>query len=127
MAQALHILTRNANRLREGTASREPLSLFRAWDMVLAQIAVASAMAESARRNGSRGSALVMEDGRIRPEWIPGRGMTICSEMTSSCPEIRVEHRPEPCRPLPEPDLWFEAVWRDYRAKYQNIADCGEA
>lgn len=127
MAQALHILTRNANRLREGTASGEPISLFRAWDMILAQIAAASAMAESARRNGSRGSALVMEDDRICPEWIPGRGMTICSEMTSSCSEIRVEHRSEPCRPLPEPDLWFEAVWRDYRAKYQNIADCREA
>lgn len=127
MEQALGDLQRCVSRMQQGKgAGGNPLRLFHTWDMLLAQFAVASAMIEGAERNGSRGAALVVKNGHIRPEWRPGRGYTLCSVMTAVLPEIRMEHYAEPCRPLPDPELWFEAVWRDYRDRQQNTTERGE-
>ena len=72
---------------------------------------------------GSRGGALVLDPAgraihpalalRMLPEDRSFRDKVQCCRCDRGG---KVEITWEPCRPVPEPDGWFENVWRDFRA-----------
>lgn len=109
-------------------------------DTRLTQRALIESISEAAKHFGSRGSALVFE---CRPnfsellkkpvdhwgfvqEIIEGRQKVLVSSYHKEKDEFETEIRA--CRPLPEPDTWFESVWARYREHYhsKNIDEGGE-
>ncbi|NLZ90013.1 MAG: FAD-binding protein [Clostridiales bacterium] len=83
-------------------------------DMLRTQSAMLSAMIESAQRYGTRGAALV--DGAESRD--PGANLLL---------ETRLENGSfvssfRPAKPIPKSDLWFENVWRQWRARH-GISD----
>ncbi len=99
-------------------------ALFKLRDMLETQEAVLSSMCEAARVFGSRGSALVTAgdgEGEALSEKLPGvrfvpakpqnDNLVLYTEAASR----GYRSFTEPARPIPEPDRWFENVWRRYR------------
>lgn len=106
----------------------DKVSLEKGRDMLITAQAVVSAMAESAAKAGSRGSALVLTDGgqRIgdclpdmtyRPECADYRQMVATTQKQGD--DFATVW--EPVRPLPQEDDWFERVWNDYRERTSPI------
>jgi succinate dehydrogenase/fumarate reductase flavoprotein subunit len=70
---------------------------------------------------GSRGSSIVLAPdgnlvygiGRIVPEDNSFRNQVLTTQYDSATQSVT--HCWEPCRPIPESDLWFETVWAAYR------------
>ena len=81
----------------------------RTLDLCTAAAAVLQASLFAAERFGSRGSCLYA----AHPDEVPGMEGSLVRTQ-------RGESRLVPVRPLPEPDDWFENVWRDYRARTQR-------
>ena len=81
----------------------------------------------SASKVGSRGSSLAISpEGRTISEKFPEdwraldedpkyRDMALCAWTRTVDGEIETEARWRATRPIPEPDDWFENVWRDFR------------
>jgi len=93
-------------------------------DILITQTAILSAMIESANKNESRGSALVLRDnGQSLGQKLGGLsyGQPIQSEVN----EYIVTEKAAggfrsyfaPVRELPNTDSWFENVWSDYRKR----------
>lgn len=61
---------------------------------------------------GSRGSAAVLDkEGKLIPENPAYRKHVLETEYSASGLRLRWT----PCRPVPNPDGWFETVWKEYR------------
>ncbi len=101
-------------------------------DARLTQRALIESIEKAAEHFGSRGSALVFEK---RPDFsellrkpinhwgivaeIPeGRQQVLVSSYHKEKDEFETEIRQ--CRPLPEPDSWFESVWARYREHFHG-------
>ena len=67
--------------------------------------------------NGAAVSPLLPEDWRVAPENEEFRKVAFCAyvQTTDVTNEFGVSTFIVPTRPIPEPDEWFENVWRDYR------------
>ena len=98
--------------------------LFKLSDMLETQKAVLSSMLAAARTFGSRGSALVLDPAGESLEglltdyrFVPGR--TSEENLVLYTEKTRRGYRTvtEPARPIPEPDNWFENVWREFRER----------
>lgn len=89
--------------------------LFKNYDIIKMQMAVAASMLFAAKNYGSRGSAYVLSGGDFMQrdpvaENADGRGYAVV--LAENCVEaVKV-------KPLPERNLWFESVWADYRKKW---------
>lgn len=89
--------------------------LFKNYDIIKMQRAVAASMLFAAKNYGSRGSAYVLSGGDFMQrdpvaENADGRGYAVV--LAENCVEaVKV-------KPLPERNLWFESVWADYRKKW---------
>ncbi|MDR3182256.1 MAG: FAD-binding protein [Planctomycetaceae bacterium] len=68
---------------------------------------------------GSRGSALVLNNGVIEAENPEFRSKVLVSRFVSETDTA--EHHFEPCRPLPQTDLWFETVWQEFTMSGEKI------
>ena len=84
--------------------------IFKNHDVIHMQYLIASAMIYTAKRYGSRGSALVTKNGDfLHGEKIEenesGRGFIVTA--SGLIPEISERA----VNPIPERDLWFESVW----------------
>ena len=104
---------------------RELALLFRLRETVICQTLYLSAMRDYLRSGGrSRGSALYTDPfGQLPAPALPER-----FRFRPDTPEMRQQtqlavYRPDACqtvwrdcRPIPEDDLFFENVWRSYRA-----------
>lgn len=92
--------------------------LYKNREILSMALAVADAMIYAAERYGSRGSAMVTEGDDLlhptpRAERPEGRKEVLLTRLdeknaVSSC---------RPVRPIPERNLWFETVWKNYRAR----------
>ena len=97
-------------------------------DLLLTQAAVLSAMALSAQSWGSRGSALVLDDTGTAPakgleayRCRPASGAGTDQTIETVWQDGGVSSSFSPVRPIPERDLWFENVWRDYRTRTAGL------
>ena len=107
------------NRIKD---KREIRELFKNLDMLVSQLAVASAMVYAAAESGSQGAGLVLREGEKVPEK-EGAGNFVLTQYPVFHGEvIGFEHRKESCRPIPERDNWFENLWRSYRER-NKISD----
>ncbi len=98
---------------------------FRGYDMLLSQYACLSSMLAYIEAGGpSRGSALILDDGGSALPGVPWKCRPYSNTMDGQVLETRLElknGKPEcssgfrPVRPIPQRDLWFENVWREYR------------
>ena len=108
------------NLCKENTWQRltELPQLFKNRDMLITQLAYAESMLYSAKTAGSRGGALVMENGSELPEVIAYRDKKILTAFKNG--NISITERP--VRPLPvERNLWFETVWKEYLKKRNQV------
>ena len=109
-----------------GLAPRDRVEALRNRQLCLAHHCYLTAIAEQVRAVGSRGGSLVLAgagEGRpIHPK-LPAK-WRMAPEREAYRREVmqcRVESDGkisvgwEPCRPVPEPDGWFETVWREDR------------
>ena len=93
-------------------------------DMLLTATAVLEAMETAAERCGSRGGALVRGSGGALRPGTP-EGYDYAPETPGTRSEVLVTEKTEdgfrsrfvPARPIPDPDLWFETVWRAFRER----------
>ena len=91
---------------------------FEALDLIAAQKSILSAMLLSARDSGSLGSGLVLYEsgekidlrGQTDYRYLPTKD----DKATFTLRTIGTISRYEPVRPLPDPDNWFETVWKKY-------------
>ncbi|MDI9470180.1 MAG: FAD-binding protein [Bacillota bacterium] len=109
------------------------IDLLKLADSLRTMRALLSAMLASARRCGSRGAALVLcppgTPGALPVPGLPGRWhrgtveecAELCLETSAASGTAPVSHW-RPLRPCPEPDTWFESVWRDDRARRRRLA-----
>ncbi|MDR3233054.1 MAG: FAD-binding protein [Planctomycetaceae bacterium] len=63
---------------------------------------------------GSRGSALLLDNGRVTAENPDFRRKVLVSWFDAETSTAK--HRFEDCRPIPESDLWFETAWKSCRS-----------
>ncbi len=89
--------------------------IFKNYDIIKMQRAVAKSMIYAAKNYGSRGSAYVLSGGDFLqrepvPENTEGRDFAVVLDK-SSVEAVRV-------KPMPERNLWFESVWGEYRRKW---------
>lgn len=90
-------------------------ALFKNYDIIKMQKAVAASVLYAAENYGSRGSAYVLCDGDFMqrepiPENADGRGCAVVLD-NDKVSAVAV-------KPLPERNLWFESVWGEYRKKW---------
>jgi len=109
------------------SSPREAAEALRTESLCLASVAYLEAcLAETEAGAGSRGSAVVVEgdaaSGRVVPENPAFRALVQETELAplpggagDGVPRRLFAHEFVPARPIPEPDAWFENVWRDYR------------
>ncbi|MBR4751631.1 MAG: FAD-binding protein [Thermoguttaceae bacterium] len=106
----------------------DAIETLRNVQLCVAQIAyLDSVYAVVLSKVGSRGSSLATssdgtvistkfpEDWRIQDEDANFRDKAFCSYFSNLDDEIVTESFWRSVRPIPEPDEWFENVWRDYR------------
>lgn len=112
------------------------IDLLKFRDSLHTMRALLSAMLTSARRCGSRGAALVLcppeTAGALSVPGLADRWHRGCvDECAGLCLETTATLNAAPVsrwcslRPLPEPDTWFESVWRDDRARRRRLARRG--
>jgi hypothetical protein len=113
---------------------------FRGWDMLISQYACLSAMLAYICLGGpSRGSALILDDSGISIPGAPWRYRPYSSVMDTSALQTSLAIKNgepicnsilRPVRPIPNRDLWFENVWKDYRARNSRTigssAECAD-
>ena len=92
-------------------------SVFKNYDIIKMQRAVAVSMLYAAENYGSRGSAYVLCGGDFMqrepiPENILGRDFSVVLD-SEGVGAVKV-------KPLPERNLWFESVWSEYRKKWRD-------
>ncbi|MDR3313926.1 MAG: FAD-binding protein [Oscillospiraceae bacterium] len=99
-------------------------------ELLIAQIALLSAMLELLPVTGSRGGAVVVDDAgeqvsdalpdlRILPPKADCSGQVFRTNYTPA----GITHQFAPVRPIPEDDNWFENVWNDYKTRVRaNIS-----
>ena len=92
-------------------------SVFKNYDIIKMQRAVAVSMLYAAENYGSRGSAYVLRGGDFMqrepiPENILGRDFAVVLD-SEGVGAVKV-------KPLPERNLWFESVWSEYRKKWRD-------
>ncbi|MBR6748708.1 MAG: FAD-binding protein [Clostridia bacterium] len=89
---------------------REYAQLWKNYDLLLAQLALLHTAAYTASHFGSRGAALVVGDEPEDPETGNVQTQTVYQNgvFTVSARSVR---------PIPQPDEWFENVWREYRER----------
>lgn len=92
-------------------------SVFKNYDIIKMQRAVAVSMLYAAENYGSRGSAYVLRGGDFMqrepiPENILGRDFSVVLD-SEGVGAVKV-------KPLPERNLWFESVWSEYRKKWRD-------
>lgn len=107
------------NRIKDNREIRE---LFKNLDMLVSQLAVASAMVYAAEENGSQGAGLVISEGKTVPEKEGAGDFVLTQYPLFHGGVMEFEHRKEPCRPIPERDNWFENLWSRYRER-NKISD----
>ncbi|MDR2935989.1 MAG: FAD-binding protein [Rikenellaceae bacterium] len=92
---------------------QELVAAFENHDLLVAQQAYAAAMDDYiACGGGSRGSYLIYDrDGMVVPA--EESMMASVQEVAYDAGNCRVDWGP--VRPIPEPDAWFENVWREFR------------
>ena len=102
----------------------ELYDLLKSRDIALTQLAVLSAMRAAAARTGTRGSALVTEEGgeRVHPAlpgyaYRPNRPLGENTALVTERADGTFRSAFQPVRPLPHPDGWFETVWEEYRRR----------
>lgn len=106
----------------------ESVELLRNIQLCVSQIAYLDAVFTAVlSKVGSRGSSLATSpDGRIISSRFPDdwrvqdenesfRDKTLCSYVSNLEDDLTTESFWRPVRSIPEPDDWFENVWRDYR------------
>lgn len=98
--------------------------MLKTYDLLLTQAAVLSAMALSAEAWGSRGAALVLDDNGEAPakglesyRYCPATEKGSDQAIQTIWKDGEAFSCLTPVRPIPARDLWFENVWRDYRAR----------
>ena len=109
---------------RYGAAGTELPAALKTRDMLLTAAAVLEAMETAAARCGSRGGALVRGSGGALRPGTP-EGYDYVPEVPGTRSEVLVTERTEdgfcsrfvPAKPIPDPDLWFETVWRAFRER----------
>lgn len=89
----------------------ELVELVKARDTLITQQAVLQAMAQAAPA-GSHGGAILRDN---CADLLPDPTWDSLRLITQASPE-GFDSYTEPVRPIPEPDNWFETVWRAYRA-----------
>ena len=89
-------------------SSSELPELFKTYDMLLVQISMLSAMLLSAKQCGSYGGAWIDDSGRSSPR--PDAAIITQWEKSYF----------EPVRPIPDADVWFETVWKDYNGRWNR-------
>ncbi len=114
--QVMHEAAVQLKTLAGKQAARSPQDLVAAFenhDLLLAQQTYAAAMGDYiARGGGSRGSYLVYDpDGAVVPA--AEAMMASVQEVDYAAGACRVAWAP--VRPIPEPEGWFENVWREFR------------
>ncbi|MBZ2174069.1 FAD-binding protein [Schnuerera sp. xch1] len=114
---------------------KELPSVFRAYDMLITQIALLSEILEYIYKGGdSRGSYLINDENGSHAVKIGDKVFKfslendikdkICETIVSKDDEISVFHNWVDVRPIPEYDSWFENVWEGYRQKeIYNVLD----
>ena len=94
----------------------EKVILMKNLDIIYCQEMIASSMLYTAKRFGSRGSALVRDaENNIIPELMEGRGKIVTLKRDG---EITINERE--VRPIPDRNLWFEKVWGEFRRKTEK-------
>ena len=100
--------------------------------LAFAHLAYLEACRVQLNRSGSRGGSIAVDPAGERlspllpPEWAILPENTAARAETTVCslaPDGTFTSRFEPCRPVPETDNWFEAVWRDHRARTNRDGD----
>lgn len=89
-------------------SSSELPELFKTYDMLLVQISMLSAMLLSAKQCGSYGGAWIDDSGRSSPR--PDAAIITQWEKSYF----------EPVCPIPDADVWFETVWKDYNGRWNR-------
>ena len=127
MAELEGRLSESLARFPEGIALSGPGDLYdllKSRDIALTQLAVLSAMRAAAARTGTRGSALVTEEGgeRVHPAlpgyaYRPNRPLGENTALVTERADGTFRSAFQPVRPLPHPDGWFETVWEEYRRR----------
>lgn len=107
------------------SADRLPL-LLKNRDMLLTQAAVLDAMLTAAAKTGSEGSALIWESKQAEgtKELMDGFSYLVPKPLLNNhClvtrwvdKAFRSEYKP--VRPIPEPDRWFETVWKNFQNRF---------
>lgn len=103
----------------KGAALRDAL---KTKDMLITACAVLSAMNTAMNRCGSRGGALMHDDGGLLPDFAPD-GYRYRPETPDTRREVLLTQKsPEgflsvfaAVSPIPDADTWFETVWRTFR------------
>jgi len=100
---------------------------FKGWDMLISQYTCLSTMLAYICLGGpSRGSALVLDGSGKSIPGTPWRYRPYSSVMDASVLQTSLAIKKggpvcnsilRPVRPMPIRDLWFENVWKDYRAR----------
>ena len=100
---------------------REIADLYINRDIAETQLLTAAAMAETAERFGSRGSAFVTDGGDFMervpvPENEEGRKKLLLFRREGR----RTLMREREVRPIPDRELWFEKAWNKFRREIKN-------
>lgn len=98
-------------------AGQLPL-LFHAYDMLLTQCALLSAMLLSADVFQSRGGAMVTDAEKTGKPPFGEDGKTENQKLITVWDGTRFVSTLEPVRPIPRSEDWFEAAWADYRERW---------
>lgn len=105
--------------------------VFRVYDMLIVQMAIASSMLEYIEQGGtSRGSYLIINNEDGVPindfETLTNNKIKKCNRLMDSICETKVKineggidiiNNWVKVRPIPNNDTWFEKVWQEFRAK----------
>jgi len=98
------------------TKPHEKVILLKNLDIIYCQEIIAASMLYTAKRFGSRGSALVRDaENNIIPELMEGRKKIVTLKRDG---EITINERE--VRPIPDRNLWFEKVWGEFRRKTEK-------
>jgi succinate dehydrogenase/fumarate reductase flavoprotein subunit len=127
LAEAWHLARRVRGDLRISGTAALPVA-FRAVDLCVTHVLFLEAISEYLSAGGqSRGSAIVLDPSGDLPTSTLGdswrfRMNEADARVDEDVLEIhldaedRVVKRWVPTRPLPDPDQWFEVMWREYRS-----------
>ncbi len=124
MQDALCVIENNLKGFTDGnkiSSVSELGQLFKSYDVARMQWAIGSAMLYTAKRFGSRGSAMVINgtdfmDRDAVPENAEGRACAVTVRLNNGALEIKEKA----VKPLPERELWFEKVWNEHKKRTEK-------